>query len=94
MSENPVVWPSEIWHASSAEEPESCWREESLDPDATFWPRGCLEASGSKRAEMEPDVAVEENVSMIPNGSCSCSRLSPDAAEGAGSRLSGLRGPG
>jgi formate dehydrogenase assembly factor FdhD len=27
-------------------------------------------------------LAVEENVSMIPNGSCSCSRLSPDAAEG------------
>lgn len=60
----------ESWHASRIDEPKTFWKEEQLDPRPTFRSRRCLEISGPKRCEIEVDVAVEEIVNIILNGSC------------------------
>jgi FdhD protein len=60
----------ERWHADRIEETETTWRDEGLEPDSTFRSRRCLEISGMKRDEIEVDVAVDENVSIVLNGGC------------------------
>jgi FdhD protein len=60
----------ESWHASRIEEPKSYWKEEQLEPDCTFRSRKCLEICSGKRREMDVDVAVEEVVNIVLNGSC------------------------
>ena len=60
----------ESWHANKIEEPKTYWREEHLDPDPTFRARRCLEISNSGKRWMEVDVAVEQNVNIVLNGSC------------------------
>lgn len=60
----------ESWHANRIEEPKTNWKEERLEPCATFRPRKCLEISGLERHEVEVDVAVEDNVNIVLNGGC------------------------
>ncbi|MGA9098699.1 MAG: formate dehydrogenase accessory sulfurtransferase FdhD [Methanotrichaceae archaeon] len=60
----------ESWHVKRITEPETNWKEEQLNPHPTFRSRSCLEISGPKRSEIEVDVAVEEVVNIILNGSC------------------------
>jgi FdhD protein len=58
------------WHADRIEETKTYWKEERLEPDPTFRSRRCLEISGSERREIKVDVAFEENVNIVLNGSC------------------------
>jgi FdhD protein len=60
----------ESWHADRIEEPETTWKDESLEPAATFCSRRCLELSGMKRDEIEVDLAVDKSVSIVLNGQC------------------------
>lgn len=60
----------ESWHANRIEEPQTIWREERLEPSATYHPIKCLEISGSERREIELDVVVENNVNIVLNGGC------------------------
>jgi FdhD protein len=60
----------ESWHASRIEEPKSHWKDEQLEPDLTFRSIKCLEIRGTERLEIEVDVAVEEIVNIVLNGSC------------------------
>ncbi|HWQ18773.1 MAG TPA: formate dehydrogenase accessory sulfurtransferase FdhD [Methanotrichaceae archaeon] len=61
---------SESWHSDRIEKPASYWKDERLDPQPTFRSRKCLEVSGNERREIDADVAVEVNLSIMVNGSC------------------------
>lgn len=56
------------WHADRIEEAEEFWRDEQLDPAATFQTVKCIEISNSARRSLEVDVAVEEEVALILDG--------------------------
>lgn len=55
----------EDWHADRIERPEEFWREERLDPAATFQTKRCIEISGNERRCLEVDVAIEERTALI-----------------------------
>jgi len=61
---------SDSWHSDRIEKPACYWKDERLDPQPTFRSRKCLEVSGTERREIEADVAVEVNLSIMVNGSC------------------------
>jgi FdhD protein len=61
---------TENWHSSRIEEPKTTWKDEHLDPNPTFCNRKCIEISGTKRREMDVDVAVERVVNIVLNGGC------------------------
>jgi FdhD protein len=61
---------SDSWHSDRIETPASYWKDEHLDPQPTFRSRKCLEVSGTQRREIDADVAVEVNLSIMVNGSC------------------------
>jgi FdhD protein len=58
----------ESWHAEKIEEAEEFWREERLDPATTFDTVKCIEISGSERRSLEADVAIEERIEIVIDG--------------------------
>ncbi|KQC16297.1 MAG: formate dehydrogenase accessory sulfurtransferase FdhD [Methanothrix sp.] len=58
----------ESWHADRIEEPEEFWQEERLDPSAAFQATGCIEISGKGRRKLKVDVAVEERIKIVIDG--------------------------
>lgn len=58
----------ESWHADRIEVAEEFWREVRLDPAATFQTARCIEISGSERRNLEVDVAIEEKISIVLDG--------------------------
>jgi FdhD protein len=62
----------ESWHLSRVKPPVETWKEEQLEPLASFRPRKCLEIWGERRQEVDVDVAVEESVNIILNGAALC----------------------
>ena len=58
----------ESWHADRIEEAEEFWREERLDPATTFDTVKCIEISGNQRRSLEVDVAFEERIEIILDG--------------------------
>ena len=58
----------ESWHAERLERPEEFWRMERLDPAAAFETVMCTEISDSERRKVEVDLAVEERIAILLNG--------------------------
>ncbi len=58
----------ESWHAERVDEPEEFWKGERLDPAAAFETVLCTEISNSERRKIEVDLAVEEKISILLNG--------------------------
>ena len=58
----------ESWHADRIEEAEEFWREERLDTATTFDTVKCIEISGNQRRSLEVDVAVEERIEIVLDG--------------------------
>ncbi len=58
------------WHAERIEDPKSYWKEERLDPAATFRPVKCVEISGSVREDLDVDLAMEVTTKIVLNGRC------------------------
>lgn len=58
----------EDWHAERIERSEEFWRGERLDPTAAFLTARCIEISGSERRHQEVDVAIEERIEIVLDG--------------------------
>jgi FdhD protein len=58
----------ENWHAERIEKSEEFWRGERLDPAAAFMTARCVEISGSERRHQEVDVAIEERIEIVLDG--------------------------
>lgn len=58
----------EDWHAERIERSEGCWRGERLDPASAFMTARCVEVSGSERRRLEVDVAIEERIEIVLDG--------------------------
>lgn len=58
----------ESWHADRIDEPEEFWKKERLDPAAAFLTVRCTEISDSGRRSLEVDVAIEERITILFNG--------------------------
>ena len=60
------------WHAERIEASKNYWRDEMLDPAATFRPVRCVEISesGSVKEELDVDLAIEVVTKIILNGRC------------------------
>jgi FdhD protein len=58
----------ESWHAERIVESEEFWQEERLDPAAAFQTTRCIEISGSGRRKQKVDVAIEERIKIVIDG--------------------------
>jgi len=58
----------EDWHAERIERSEEFWRSERLDPASAFMTARCVEISDSEKRRLEVDVAIEESIEIVLDG--------------------------
>jgi len=58
----------ESWHADRAGRWVSYWRAEAHDPSAPYISTRCTELSGTARSEIDVDIALEQEIALVLNG--------------------------